>query len=920
MGKITKNHSYVWKSLWAILGYAAASFPSIAQTSTLIVPSTGSEGSSPTLVTTIDGRHSIDGGEVAGKNLFHTFDAFDLASGETAVWLRSAGDASGFDFLINRVVGGRASRIDGHLDTTAFVGADVYFLNDAGVIFGDNASVSIPRGFHVSTANRIGFADGSVLSADQVSGSSLTAASPKSFGFDDSAPIVIDGAKLTGFDAGQSVSFSGGDIHVRNGALIDVPSGELVLAAIGSANEVDVFNTPTDLSQTALGDVHISGGAEVFADAYQNAPEAAKLSIIAENVLLTEDIQVTSDNLSTLEGGRVELRATGNLVIESGSVLRASALSSGSSKGVLVDVDGTVTIDGRNAPDVTAIASSSQPRNNVAQGGDAGPITIDASAIRLVGGAQIQSISNLRGGNSGALTLRADLISLDGNGDISPATTISNSLEAGAFGQSSLIFIEASTLEIKNGSSIQSSTAASGDGGMIVLEVADAVLLDGGNAARGGIFSQSRSGASGDGGNIEIGASHLSINNGAEITASSNSFGASGTITIIVPGDLAITGATEASTGVFAESGRLSAGKLGDIFIEANGVDMRDGGAISAVIESENPLAEDLFLPSRIEIRSRDTLRLSDGAFISAESLGRLRAGDISLQATSVELTGADTQVSSRNSSGDRGAGGTIDIAGSSIIVSDSAAVTTSAETGTAGRVSLTSDGAITLRENAAIRSASRRASAGEVVLSALEGITIDAGSSVSTNSEEATAGDVRFQIGPDTFLVLRSSEVTTSGVRGAGGEDSGGRIFVERVAPDEAIGGVVLIESLLEALGDGSGALLQIDPESALVLDNLSTIAVDGTLIIPETDTSDATTEGDAEFLNAGDVLDSQCQHVSFSQSSVLQFDDQLRPGVWQLAPTLPNSVALPARDRGKGRTTNLGTPAMLEEVCGRG
>jgi filamentous hemagglutinin family protein len=83
-------------------------------------------------------------GTRTGDNLFHSFETFGIATGQTATFT-GPGDIRN---VISRVTGGEVSNIDGTLRST--VGqANLYFLNPAGVIFGPNARLDMPGSFHV---------------------------------------------------------------------------------------------------------------------------------------------------------------------------------------------------------------------------------------------------------------------------------------------------------------------------------------------------------------------------------------------------------------------------------------------------------------------------------------------------------------------------------------------------------------------------------------------------------------------------------------------------------------------------------------------------------------------------------------------------------------------------------------------------
>jgi filamentous hemagglutinin family protein len=112
-------------------------------------------------------------GHTEGRNLFHSFGRFSLRTGERAT-------VSGPDQIrnvISRVTGGARSDIDGTIAST-IPGADLYFLNPAGVVFGPNARLDLQGSFHVSTADELRFADGAAFSATNPAASSFTVAAP----------------------------------------------------------------------------------------------------------------------------------------------------------------------------------------------------------------------------------------------------------------------------------------------------------------------------------------------------------------------------------------------------------------------------------------------------------------------------------------------------------------------------------------------------------------------------------------------------------------------------------------------------------------------------------------------------------------------------------------------------------------------
>src|SRR5262249_31143254 len=125
-------------------------------------------------------NYTIDAaqGTTAGTNLFHSFSEFQIHTGESATFT----GPNSITNVISRVTGPNATAIDGTLKST-IGNADFYFVNPNGVVFGNGAVIDVPAGFHVSTADRLNFSDGSYYSASNPGGSSFSTASVQSFGF-----------------------------------------------------------------------------------------------------------------------------------------------------------------------------------------------------------------------------------------------------------------------------------------------------------------------------------------------------------------------------------------------------------------------------------------------------------------------------------------------------------------------------------------------------------------------------------------------------------------------------------------------------------------------------------------------------------------------------------------------------------------
>ena len=168
-------------------------------------------------------------GQQYGGNLFHSFEKFNINSGEIASFY----GPDTIQNVISRVTGGESSYING-LIRSNIPSADMYFLNPAGIMFGPNASLDVQGSFHVSTADYLRFVDGRRFDAKNPINSLLTVAPPEAFGFlnNDPAPISIQGSSIE-VPERKTLSIIGGDIKIQNGYLT-VPSGQINLVSTAS--------------------------------------------------------------------------------------------------------------------------------------------------------------------------------------------------------------------------------------------------------------------------------------------------------------------------------------------------------------------------------------------------------------------------------------------------------------------------------------------------------------------------------------------------------------------------------------------------------------------------------------------------------------------------------------------------------------
>ena len=108
--------------------------------------------SSTTIIQQTDSLFQIDGGSLSGDSttLFHSFEQFGLLTGESAQF----GNPATVETIVGRV-DGDASVIDGLLAVDG--DANLYLLNPAGILFGENAELNLGGSFSASTATGLVF-------------------------------------------------------------------------------------------------------------------------------------------------------------------------------------------------------------------------------------------------------------------------------------------------------------------------------------------------------------------------------------------------------------------------------------------------------------------------------------------------------------------------------------------------------------------------------------------------------------------------------------------------------------------------------------------------------------------------------------------------------------------------------------------
>jgi len=291
----------------------------------------GADGTVGTVVTPAGTTFTITGGTTAGSNLFHSFSDFSVPIGGTALF----NNATSITNIFSRVTGGNTSNIDGILRANGT--ADLFLINPAGIIFGQNASLNLGGSFIATTAESVVFSDGIEFSAVRPERSPLLTVNVPIGLQMGIAPGDIavrgNGHRLRGgvifplnrgntpnglqVNSGNTLALIGGNVDLEGGILS--ATGRIELGAIGRNNtsgQVAIAPASTGWSFNyeninQFNDIRLSQKA--FVDAGNS------IQMQGRNINLAENSIVLIENQNLQDAQSIEVNATESIEIVGGT-------------------------------------------------------------------------------------------------------------------------------------------------------------------------------------------------------------------------------------------------------------------------------------------------------------------------------------------------------------------------------------------------------------------------------------------------------------------------------------------------------------------------------------------------------------------------------------------------------------------------
>ena len=413
--------------------------------------------------------------------------------------------------------------------------------------------------------------------------------------------LVVDGAFINTSTHGD---MAGGSIDIHLTDALDMRNAGAVLAAtFGAGRGGDIA--------VEVGNLTLTGGAEINSTSKGPGP-GGNITVTAHNSLSI--FGRSSAPFLSLSGlvtnaredgpaGRIVV-ATPTLQMDDG-VIQAITLGKGSAGAIQINVGSLTLTGGAQISSSRATSLATEARTSVT--GQDGNVVITATDFVTIsgrgGGFPSGVFTETSGsGNAGHITLSTPILTME-DGRISSATT--------GDGRAGDVMLHIGRLRLAGGAQIASASGnntgavGSGQGGEVTITADDTIAISGrsstissntfGSGDAGNISLTASTlrmdnegtieagGAGGRAGDIRIGAANITLTGGASINTSATGAGPGGNVIVTAADLLSISGQDANGVGSGIVSGTLGSGVGGDIVLQAQRLELNDGGIISVL-------------------------------------------------------------------------------------------------------------------------------------------------------------------------------------------------------------------------------------------------------------------------------------------------------------------------------------------------
>lgn len=527
------------------------------------------------------------------------------------------------------------------------------------------------------------------------------------------------------------------------------------------------------------------------------------------------------------QGGGLTISAS-SIALTNGAELLTFTFGNNNAGQISLNARDRIVIDGISFARQTPSVVRSEINGNRGQSGN---VQLSADSIAVTNGGQINA-STSGEGNAGNIVLNArDRVLIEGATQNQNRAVLRSEIAAGvrpnARGEGGNVQISTRALLIRAGGRIDASSEGIGNAGNVIISARDRVILDGFSVPglrRGELFNSSGISSvvtrEGQGGNIQISTDVLSVTDGAQLIAGTVGRGDVGNIilsarSIVFDGTLPQSqGSTIATVSVFPGG----QGQGGDLRIRTDSLSLTNGALLfantfnqgnagSIFIDADRILIDGMGADGRIpsgilatveeaatgrgggvRINVADSLTITNGARISAETKGDGNAGDIVINAQNGSVLFRGRGRSSLTGlfvgtlSTARGQGGDITIRADGLQIENGATVSTlTRNRNPGGTVEISANTISQTQGGQILTTTSGSGRAGNIRLSARDRITLSGSDPVSISSAESR--DSEYLLERSAASGLFSNTLSRSAGRGGNMEITSGRIVLRQGA-----------------------------------------------------------------------------------------------------------------------------------------
>ncbi|MEP0884035.1 filamentous hemagglutinin N-terminal domain-containing protein [Trichocoleus sp. ST-U3] len=612
----------------------------------------------------------------------------------------------------------------------------------------------------------------------------------------DDSSYVLNTVERIGVGNAGNITLTTGSLSVTNGSLLDaLTKGQgsagnvnIMVRDAASFDGVDSDGTPSgvltgvvedavgeggDLSITA-GSLRLANGA-TLSGLTLGQGSAGNINITVRDAILLEGIARGGTGIFTTvgqtgegNGGTINLRA-GSLSIIGDGAIAADTNGQGQGGNINLDVQGTLRLSGgRTAPtgESSRITLGVQPEGT-ASGGD---LRIRAGSLVLQDGGLVKA-STQGQADAGNIDITADVVDISGSVPTSglPSGLFTSSDTAGNAGN---ITINTQTFRIADGAALSARSQGDGQGGDITVNAARTFEALNGGQLITTTFGRAQAGS-------------ITINAAEQLTiAGSDPNYAARLAKFPNPVDLLVANAiseTGAASGLFANTEPNSAGGGGDIQIATGQLTVQEGGQLITSTSGSGQAGDITVNASDIQLSGAASglfagttseadagnltiqpqgdgqsvrVNLQDGAQISASTSSSGNGGQLTITAPqSITLTGNGSVIAAETDGS--GTGGNLNLQTGTLNIQNQAQVTVSSSgTGSAGSLFIDAN-QIYLDNSGRIRADTSGGGGNINLRSPL--ILLRNGSSITTNATGSNIPGGNINIDTDNLVAVPS-------------------------------------------------------------------------------------------------------------------------------------------------------------------